>query len=364
MKYASTTLKAVVTAAVLVVPLAAQGTFTAIGTVGSRATGISGDGSIIVGSYSFGGGAWRWSESAGLQDLGGDAPNIYDAKISRDGKTIVYADRDSQGLVSTAIWQGGRNWKTLGGVPEGAPGNTTNDQLSFPEGVSADGSVIVGLAWLKSGNSTAFRWDSSTGMVSLPKLRGQSSSANTISANGWVIAGWDDNHQDAGIPRAAVTWWNGLERLVHPYSLISEVIASNPDGGVLVGKGYPQNFGHAFRWLSSTGQTDDLGSIVPPYYEFQRPGITDSSTALGVTDDGSIVVGTNTVNPVEAMVWTPSTKMVPLAKYLTDRGVQGDFLQWVILYEVTVISPDGRVMAGSGVTPQNIQRAFVVRFDQ
>jgi len=360
MKYAPTTLKAVVTSAALVIPLAAQGTFTAIGMPDSRATGISGEGSIIVGSYASGGGAWRWSESEGYQDLGGRAPFVAQASISRDGKTIVYADTDSQGFVSTAIWQGGRNWRTLGGVPEGAGGGYQDRVLSTPYGVSGDGSVIVGLAWLKGARSTAFRWDGTTGMVSLPNLRGRSSRANTISANGWVIAGWDDS-LESGDGRAAVTWWNGLERLLHPYSLISEVIASNPDGSVLVGRGHPQNFGHAFRWVSGTAQTDDLGALVPPYYNLGRPS-TDVSTALGVTDDGSIVVGTSASPPVEAMVWTPQTKMVPLAIYLTDRGVQGDYMKWIVLFEVAVISPDGTVMAGSGINPQGFQQAFVVRF--
>jgi uncharacterized membrane protein len=360
MKHSTTTLKAVVTAAALVVPLAAQGTFTAIGMRDSRATGISGDGSIIVGSYSSGGGAWRWSESEGYQDLGGKAPYITEARISRDGKTIVYADSDSQGLISAAIWQGGQNWKTLGGVPEGVPGGSDNKELSTAYGVSGDGSVIVGSAWVKGSRTVAFRWDSSTGTASLPSLRGRSGRAGTISANGWVIAGWDDS-QDNGTGRSAVTWWNGLERLVHPYALLQEVIASNSDGGVLVGRGHPQNLGHAFRWVSGTGQTDDLGALVPPYYNFDRIG-TDVSTALGVTDDGSIVVGTSASPPVEAMVWTPETKMVPLAIYLTNRGVQGDFGKWLLLFEAAVISPDGRVMAGSGINPQGFQQAFVVRF--
>jgi uncharacterized membrane protein len=359
MKYATTTVKAVVTAAVLIVPLGAQGTFTAIGKSDSRATGISGDGRIIVGSYTSGGGAWRWSESDGYQELGGDAPYVAEARISRDGKTIVYADRDSQGFISTAIWQGGRNWRTLGGVPEGAPGGYEAKELSTPYGVSGDGTVIVGLAWIKD-RSTAFRWESITGMVSLPSLRGQSSRAGTISADGHVIAGWDRS-QDGATDRAAVMWWNGLERLLHPFAWISEVLAANESGTVLAGRGHPKSFGHGFRWLAGEDQTDDLGAIIPSYYNLQRAN-HDVSTALGVTDDGSNVVGSSGSPPPEAMVWTPATKIVPLAKYLNDAGVQG-FDKWILL-EATVISPAGKVIAGSGINPQGFQQAFVVRFDK
>jgi uncharacterized membrane protein len=361
MTWVSTITEAVALSAVLAIPLTAQGTFTPIGRSGSRATGISGDGRIIVGSYASGGRAWRWSESEGYQDLGGNAPQVTEARISRDGKTIVYSDRDAQGFISAAIWQGGQSWRTLGGVPGGVPGGYQGRELSTSYGVSGDGSVIVGLAWMKD-RSAAFRWDSSAGMVSLGSLRGESGRASMISADGHVIGGWDRSLDGAG-DRSAVIWWNGLERLLHPFSWMSEVIASNEAGTVLVGRGHPANFGHGFRWLAGDGKADDLGAIIPPYYNFDRfdPNI---STGLGVTDDGSIVVGTSGSAPVEAMVWTPATKIVPLARYLMDRGIQGGFEKWIILFEAAVINPDGQVIAGSGINPDGVQQAFVVRFEK
>ena len=358
MTWVSTITEAVALSAVLAIPLTAQGTFTPIGRNASRATGISGDGRIIVGSYASGGGAWRWSEPEGYQELGGNAPQVTQASISRDGKTIVYSDRDAQGFISAAIWQGGRSWRTLGGVPEGVPGGYEGKELSTSYGVSGDGSVIVGLAWVKNQRSAAFRWDNSTGMVSLGSLRGESCRASMISADGHMIGGWDRSRDGAG-DRAAVMWWNGLERLLHPFSWMSEVIASNEAGTVLVGRGHPANFSHGFRWLAGDGKADDLGAIIPSYYNLIRAN-HDVSTGLGVTDDGSIVVGTSGSPPVEGMVWTAATKIVPLAKYLTDRGIQG-FEKWILL-EAAVINPDGQVIAGSGINPDGIQQAFVVRF--
>src|SRR4051794_5641052 len=120
----------------LSVSLSAQGRFIPLGEPSSRATDISGDGTIVVGSYSQGGAAWRWTEAGGLERLGGRAPAVSEVRISRDGRTIVYADTDQAGFVSTAIWQGGQNWRTLGGVPAGAPGGYDDKALSVGYGVS------------------------------------------------------------------------------------------------------------------------------------------------------------------------------------------------------------------------------------
>src|SRR5690349_14445868 len=59
------------------------GQFIVIPEASSRATAVSGDGNIVVGSYDVGGGAWRWTQSEGLQRLGGDAPFVAQASISR-----------------------------------------------------------------------------------------------------------------------------------------------------------------------------------------------------------------------------------------------------------------------------------------
>src|SRR5208337_4431920 len=61
---------------------------------------------------------------------------------------------------------------------------------SSPSGVSADGSVVVGLSSDTSGNSQAFRWTESVGMVGLGFLPGGvTSSARAVSADGSVVVG-------------------------------------------------------------------------------------------------------------------------------------------------------------------------------
>jgi uncharacterized membrane protein len=361
-----TLLGAVALLPALSAPVFAQGgQFIVVPEPSSRATGVSGDGNIVVGSYDVGGGAWRWTQSEGVQRLGGDAPFVAQAAISRDGRTIVYSHRNSQGLITAAIWEGGQNWRTLGTVPGGVPGGNDNRELSTAFSVSGDGSVIVGLAWV-AGGSTGFRWDANTGMAALSRLKNRSARASIISSDGHVIAGWD-TLQDPGAysqSRAGVMWWDGLERLLHPFSWVGEVLASNSSGTVLAGRGAPSEagYGHAVRWLAyGDGRFEDLGVAAFTSNPI-RQNNPDVSTALAISEDGNTVVGTSGVGPPLAMIWTPETKMQYLGDFLRNRGITG-FDGWILL-ECTGVSTDGKTIVGSGFDPQGVQRAIVIKLSQ
>lgn len=112
------------------------------GSWGSSASGVSADGSVVVGSSrptDFGQNeAFRWTESGGLVGLGG--------------------------------LPGGKHWN-------GA------------KGVSADGSVVVGFGYSASG-AEAFRWTGSEGMVGIGYLSSWTQSeAYAVSADGLVVVG-------------------------------------------------------------------------------------------------------------------------------------------------------------------------------
>ena len=98
------------------------------------------------------------------------------------------------GIKNAAVWQGGTNWKLLGGVPGGAPQELV---LSVAYGVSGDGSVVVGIAYLPSSQQFGsqfhgFRWQASTGMVDLGALQqGGNTSGLAIAADGSTIVGYE-----------------------------------------------------------------------------------------------------------------------------------------------------------------------------
>lgn len=338
-----------------VAPLAAQqGTFTTLGVPNTNLTGISADGSIAVGSLGSTGPAFRWTASTGVVNIGGFTTH---ARISRDGSTITAEALNAQGLAEAAIWQGNREWKTLGNFGGFADG--VNQSVSTPYSVSRDGKVIVGLSRTTSGKSHAFRWEAATGMVDLGALQGQSSRANAVSADGEVIVGWDDNPLDSGAPpRRGAMWWQGIERLMHPFGWTGEALATNDSGTTIVGYGHPSASRHAYLW-TAWGTLEDLGSlrrsIIPSIQEEE-----DRSVASAVSDNASVVVGLSGYKPpTDAIIWTAETKMVKLSDYLKGRGIKvpEDFT----LVVANSVSPDGKILAGVGLNAAGALEGWIAK---
>jgi len=212
------------------------------------------------------------------------------------------------------------------------PGNYSQ---SWAEGVSPDGSVVVGQVNAKE----AFRWTQSGGMVGLGDLAGGgfSSAARGVSADGSVVVGTGQSANGY----EAFRWTEsggmvGLGDLVGG-DFYSSVTGVNADGSVIVGLSYSANGYEAFRWTQSGGMVGlgDLG------YD---------SSAGGVSADGSVVVGA-ALTPFgyeyEAIRWTQSGGMQRITDWLTAAGVSVP-AGW-ILRNATGISADGSVIVGIGV---------------
>jgi hypothetical protein len=125
------------------VPVSAQVSFKSFGVVNAYINDMSADGSVAVGILlgssttpsPAGSQAFRWTAAGGVQNIGGHMNEVY---ISRDGKTIVGSALDTQGNGNAAIWQGGTNWKLLGGPPGSVP------QGSVPFSAAATVSRVMG----------------------------------------------------------------------------------------------------------------------------------------------------------------------------------------------------------------------------
>ena len=159
---------------------------------------------------------------------------------------------------------------------------------SYANGVSADGSVIVGASESVNGTE-AFRWTESGGMVGLGDLPGGffQSYANGVSA----------------------------------------------DGSVIVGTSYGDYGSEAFRWTESGGMVG-LGDL---------PGSSFYSSANGVSADGSVIVG---YSEGQAFRWTQETGMVSLKETLIGAGL--DVSGWS-LTSANALSADGFTIVGNGI---------------
>jgi probable HAF family extracellular repeat protein len=271
------------------------------GDFSSDAFGVSSDGSVVVGVGWGQGEAFRWSSQDGMEGLGslpGYSYRSFANAVSADGKVIV-GDSLSRDSSVAFRWTRTGGMVSLGGLPGG-------NGYSNANGVSADGSVIVGTSVSPLGQE-AFRWTETGGMVGLGDLPGGqfSSAAYGVSSDGYIVVGYARRSPTSGL-------------------------------------------NEAFRWTQSDGMIG-LGHV---------PGHpNDSTTALDVSANGSVVVG-YTSNGVEAFIWTAEKGMRSMRDVLIiDYDL--DCLEGWTLSQAVAVSDDGRVIVGWGSNPDGISEAWV-----
>ena len=329
------------------------------GEFGSGATGVSDDGTVVVGNGSpaSGGGAFRWTAATGPVVLDGLPGRTSAEAVSADGATVVgWFQEVPLGRIEAFRWNTASGWVGLGDLIGDA-----YQSESF--GVSADGSVVVGTATAAgaqpgqgSAHLEAFRWTAATGMVGLGDLQGGDywSDARGVSADGGIVVGWSYN---VSFEQEAVRWTSAtgmvglgyLPKLEFPGASAADV---SDDGSVVVGQSGTDTGTEAFRWTSAGGMIG-LGYL---------PGGGVESRATAMSADGNVVVGQSqtdgcSVCSSEAFVWTPSNGMQRLRDVLIASGVSG-LDNWV-LRNANGISADGQWIAGDGINPSGFQEAFL-----
>ena len=322
------------------------GNMSADGRVGVGISLAAGQGKTVDG--------YRWTADGGVENIGGFQG--YGIIVSRDGKTIVGHILNSDGYSEAAIWLGGKNWRLLGRVPGQSP-DKESKVMSIVAGVSGDGSVVVGYVKFET-LTHACRWDAQNGAaVDLGSFWGQSSQVQGVSADGRVMVGWNYNPKGT-FPydgRQGVIFWDGTERLMHPFGLAGEAVAANNAGSIIVGRFDPTNSytGYrkptTYRYTEWDGKFEDLGAASSESTLIDINQYT--SRPLGLSDDGEVVGGdTGFLTGKVASLWTRQTGMVRVGQWLTAQGVTAHE-GWVLL-QTTYVSPDGKFIQGLGYKPQ------------
>lgn len=299
----------------------------------SQATGVSGDGLVVVGSRDNCRGFY-WTVEDSTIDIG----HCRTTAASYDGSVIVGVTCDWEGF----YWTEDSGLVQIGDLPGW-------DFYSIASDVSYDGSVIVGQS--KSSNGfEAFRWTHSTGMQGLGDLPGGEfdSRGFAVSPDGSIVVG----KSNSASGREAFIWTEstgmiGLGTL--PGSWESSAYGVTEDGSIVVGRCFSGR-SEAFRWTASTGMVG-LGVL---------PGWSNS-WARDVSADGSVVVGCcMTGVGWEAFIWDESNGMRNLKEVLeNDFGL--DLTGWTLNY-ANGVSADGTVIVGRGDNPAGEREAWVVTF--
>lgn len=287
--------------------------------------------------------------------------------VSADGSTVVGASYGSVGGRPVAFRWRSDDMVNLGFLPGGSE--------SMARATNGNGDVVVGDAEDSSGELVAFRWNGSMSALPLADY-GTYSTGQDVNDDGTVVVGWGDRD---GSHRALV-WTNGV---VATYGSIDPWYfnAVSPDGDVFAGKmvssplvyeaaatqfgsltgysggellsltagGTTRGVGYlsaatndrAVRW-SGGGDASDLGTL------------SGSSRALGVSAEGTVVVGTSSN---QAFVWDSGNGMRRLSDVLDSGGIN---LSGWSLASATDVSSDGRTIVGYG-THNGATEAFVAK---
>lgn len=305
--------------------------FTALGMPGSQLLALSRDGRAGAGSLvGASSGGFRWSEAHGIQSLPG-AMSV--RGMSASGRYVAGSSIDAEQREVASYWNADGQLVRIGGLPD-----TTwqGGLVSVAFGIS-DEPRVVGFANDPEQHSMAFEWTADRGMHALPlPADAKAAHAGGLSDDGRHVYGWVES---ASGSRRGVVWHDGAPTVLASGSAAAgEVLGGNRDLTVLLGIDVPPGaVDLAYRWRADAG----VQPLKPAAALPSPPRLFVSS------DDGHVLAGSagSGANRV-ALVWTQSTGLRPLRRWLAERGVAVPD-GWT-LAAATGISGDGRRIGGWG----------------
>ena len=230
-----------------------------------------------------------------------DEPRSFPTGISADGSTVVGNSIDGAGRSTAYRWTRDEGITSFGEIPGGSPGERAREALD----VSDDGSRVL----IKSSTWRFYLWDREDGFISLENVAEglRFIRANDLSADGSTVAGLlpvpFSFEKEAGIWSAE----NGFSRLgKFPDGGQSTATRVFADGSTVLGSGRHNGIGsEPFLWTREdgiVGLSDLSGGRVNGFAELLS---ADESTVVGAYFGESGEV---------SFTWTPEDGMVELGQ--------------------------------------------------
>jgi len=319
---------------------------------GSRATRISPDGQVIIGTAISPQGtqAFRWTPGGGmvgLGDLPGGAFQSVATGMSTNGSVVVGWSTSANGAQEAFRWRNGIGMEGLGDLPGG-------EFNSAAAAVSANGATVVGWGATADAGIEAFRWSLLDGLHSLGDLPGGivNSRALGISGDGSLIVGWGNSGVSEAFTWSVTAGMVGLGFV--PDALLdgSQAFDVSFDGETIVGNAWAPLGVQAMRYTEQDGMSalGDLPGGNPQPFSF----------AFGVSADGSTIVGRgDTDDGTRAFIWDAGNGLRNLQEVLEiDFGLK-DMAGWTLV-EARGADIYGLNIVGWGEY-NGIQEAWLVR---
>ena len=302
---------------------------------------------VVVGTNSSGN-VFRWTYSSGVMtDLG---PNDGSPHVSDDGTKVSTTTTGMDGQTRAAIWNLSTGLWTQGpGL-----GSQSGTSESSANGLSGDGSRVVGLGWVTANDGHCYSWTP-------PSLTAQDYGGATFPSSNGLCANFDGSFiggfkDDPTGQRFAASWLSGVLQPRPTYFDVGtsttfdlgQAAAVNSAGTTMIGQYFYVNMppsaydSAAWRWDMSTG-------TLPL---FNLPGETDQAQPFDLTDDGKLIIGHNGWNPffsfstLQSVVWVNNAPQ-SLFGYLAAKGTTG-MTGLSDLGFPTAISHDGGAICGTG----------------
>ncbi len=303
---------------------------------GANVSGLSANGSVAAG-YITGGQFFHWTPARGVVFVGGNGPGGGiggSAVLSDDGTRFSGNSTNPVTNLSEMSYYSipAGTWTRLGTI-----GGSSGNEASSGWGMSGNGQSVVGLGWVNAGTAHAIQWKQGGSTQDLcSTVAGMSSRANATNFDGSVVGGWQDD--STGFRQAAI-WQNGVQSLITRLAQpVSEVLDVNAAGTYAVGYGGFATDSLPWRYNTTTGQIELLGTIDP---------FNSDRGATGVSDDGKTVVGFDRGFPPFAgkgTIWFEGIGIQNLTTFATSIGVP--IPAGVTLTLPLAISADGLTISG------------------
>ena len=310
---------------------------------------VSNSGIYVIGN-NYPAPAWIWSEASGRANL--NYFNYSEAFGVSDNGIVAGSFIDSNLIapngnptLRAGVNQNGE-WDSLPGYL----GYPVLDEMSYNYGygISADGSIIVGMHWLPIWKAEACYWDNG-GIHMLGRTGGGSSRANDVvsAGNGFRIVGWDGEQNG---PDRRAFYWDPTPHFMGGYDTTYSVGSCeglNSDGSKIVGG----SAGAPFVWSQSTG----MEWITTDYinYASYAKDISDNDIIVGYVSIG--------VGNYNAFIKRPEWDDIAFLKnYLIDSlGITG-ISNWYFPF-ANSISADGLTIVGTAYPQGGGPNAYVVK---